>query len=48
MKTQWYRETVDLFFKGHYEKTFRETIASLVQKGVVHTEVERYMTTIKT
>jgi len=47
MKTHWYRETVDLFFGGRYERTFKQTVESLMGKGVIHREGERYQTSVK-
>ncbi|MCK5553614.1 MAG: hypothetical protein KAJ09_10755, partial [Deltaproteobacteria bacterium] len=47
MKTYWYRETVDLFFEGRYERAFRETMESLIQKGVVLIEGGKYLSTVK-
>ena len=47
MKTYWYRETVEFFFEGHYERTSAQTMESLIQKGVVQIEGERYLTTVK-
>ena len=47
MKTYWYRETVDLFFEGHYERTFMQTMESLIQKGVVLIEGGKYQCTVK-
>jgi hypothetical protein len=46
MKTYWHRETVDLFFQGRYERTFTETMESLIQKGVVLIEGEKYLSTV--
>jgi hydroxyacylglutathione hydrolase len=47
MKTHWYRETVDLFFGGRYERTFQQTMEALMGKGVIHREGERYQASIK-
>jgi len=47
MKTHWYRETVDLFFGGRYERTFTQTVESLIGKGVIHREGERYQASVK-
>ena len=47
MKTHWYRETVDLFFGGRYERTFKHTVESLMGKGVIHIEGERYLPLVK-
>jgi glyoxylase-like metal-dependent hydrolase (beta-lactamase superfamily II) len=38
---------VDLFFQGRYERTFTETMESLIQKGVVLIEGEKYLSTVK-
>jgi glyoxylase-like metal-dependent hydrolase (beta-lactamase superfamily II) len=47
MKTHWYKETVDLFFGGRYERTFTHTVESLMGKGVIHREGERYQASVK-
>jgi glyoxylase-like metal-dependent hydrolase (beta-lactamase superfamily II) len=47
METYWFKETVDLFFEGRYERVFMDTIESLKQKGVVQMEGEKYVTTVK-
>ena len=47
MRTYWYRETVDFFFESRYERTFMQTMESLMQKGVVLVERGTYLTTIK-
>jgi glyoxylase-like metal-dependent hydrolase (beta-lactamase superfamily II) len=47
MKAYRYRETVDLFFEGRYERTFTETMESLIQKGVVLIEGRKYLSTVK-
>lgn len=47
MKTHWYRETVDLFFGGSYERTFEQTMEALMGKGVIHREGERYQASVK-
>lgn len=35
MSTTWYRESVDLFFKGRYRPAFEETLEKLLRKGLV-------------
>ncbi len=47
MGTYWFRETIDLFFEGRYERTFVQTMESLTQKGVVHIEGKRYLTSVE-
>lgn len=47
MGTYWFRETIDLFFEGRYERTFVQTMGSLIQKGVVHIEGKRYLTSVE-
>lgn len=47
MKTHWYRETVDFFFGGSYERTFKQTMELLIGKGVIHIEGEKYQASVK-
>lgn len=47
MGTPWFKETVDLFFEGCYERTLMHTMESLIQKGVVRNEKGRYVATVR-
>ena len=46
MGTHWFRETVDLYFGGNYERTFNQTMESLLEKGVVLIEKGKYLSTV--
>ena len=47
MKTHWYCETVDLYFKGNYRRKYEETIRYLTAKGIVAKSDGGYVTSIR-
>jgi len=47
MGTTWFKETVDLYFDGRYEKRYDETMAEFLDRGIVTREDGVFMTTVK-
>ena len=47
MGTTWFKETVDLYFDGRYEKRYDETMAEFLDRGIVTREDGIFMTTVK-
>lgn len=47
MGTIWYKETVDLYFDGRYEKKYDEIMAEFRDRGIVCHENGTFMTTVK-
>lgn len=45
--THWFPETVDLYFAGRYERTYREVMAALAARGVVVSANGRLSTTVR-
>jgi glyoxylase-like metal-dependent hydrolase (beta-lactamase superfamily II) len=45
--TYWFKETVDLYFNGEYERKYYEIINVLFGKGIVKVEKGMFFTTIK-
>jgi len=47
MDTYWFRETVDLYFKGRYEAKYDEVINSFLSRGIIRQENGSLSTTVK-
>jgi glyoxylase-like metal-dependent hydrolase (beta-lactamase superfamily II) len=47
MDTYWFKETVDLYFKGRYEAKYKEVINSFLRRGIVIQENDDLFTTVK-
>ena len=46
MGTMWYKETVDLYFQGGYEKRYNEIMADFLGRGIVIREGGTFTTTV--
>jgi hypothetical protein len=38
MGTQWFPETVDLYFHGEYERTYQEILRQLLDRRAIRTD----------
>ena len=47
MGTYWFKETVDLYFKGQYEAKYDEVINSFLGRGIIKHENGDLATTVK-
>jgi glyoxylase-like metal-dependent hydrolase (beta-lactamase superfamily II) len=47
MKTYWFKETVDLYFKGRYEAKYEEILNSFLKRGIVKSDKGDLYTTVK-
>jgi glyoxylase-like metal-dependent hydrolase (beta-lactamase superfamily II) len=47
MGTHWYKETIDFYFSGHYEMTYREILGRFLDRGVVVRKDGCLCTTVK-
>ena len=47
MRTNWFRETVDLYFEGKYRAKYDEITGSFLRRGILQIEQDRYTTTIR-
>jgi len=47
MDTYWFKETVDLYFKGQYEAKYDEVINSFLSRGIIRQENGGLSTTVK-
>ena len=47
MDTYWFKETVDLYFKGQYEAKYDEVINSFLRRGIIKQENNDLYTTVK-
>jgi glyoxylase-like metal-dependent hydrolase (beta-lactamase superfamily II) len=47
MQTFWFKETVDLYFKGRYEAKFEEILNSFLKRGIVKSDNGDLYTTVK-
>lgn len=47
MDTYWFRETVDLYFSGEYEKKYNEIMNTFLERGVVARQSGSLVTTVK-
>jgi len=47
MGTYWFKETIDLYFNGEYGMKYRETMDTLLKRGVVKREKGSLFTTVK-
>ena len=47
MGTYWFKETVDLYFKGQYETKYEEIINSFQRRGIIKAENGGLFTTVK-
>jgi glyoxylase-like metal-dependent hydrolase (beta-lactamase superfamily II) len=47
MDTQWFRETVDLYFDAEYETQYNEIMNQLISKGVIQQKNNTFHTTVK-
>lgn len=47
MTTPWFRETVDLYFRGDYDHKYREVMDNLTRRGIVRIEDGVMRTTVK-
>ena len=47
MGTFWFKETIDLYFHGEYEMKYKETMDTLLKRGVVKRKKGKYLTTVK-
>jgi hydroxyacylglutathione hydrolase len=47
MDTYWFKETVDLYFKGQYEAKYDEVINSFLSRGIIRQENGSLSTTVK-
>jgi glyoxylase-like metal-dependent hydrolase (beta-lactamase superfamily II) len=47
MDTYWFKETVDLYFKGQYEAKYDEVINSFLGRGIIKQENRDLATTVK-
>jgi len=47
MDTYWFKETVDLYFKGQYEAKYDEVINSFLRRGIIRQENGGLSTTVK-
>ena len=47
MQTCWYKETVDLYFKGRYEAKYEEVLNSFLKRGIIKAGNGNLYTTVK-
>jgi glyoxylase-like metal-dependent hydrolase (beta-lactamase superfamily II) len=47
MDTHWYKETVDLYFKGRYEAKYDQVVNSFLRRGIIKAENGLLSTTVK-
>jgi glyoxylase-like metal-dependent hydrolase (beta-lactamase superfamily II) len=47
MDTYWYKETIDLYFKGQYEAKYDEIINSFLRRGIIKQENNDLFTSVK-
>ena len=47
MQTCWYKETVDLYFKGRYEAKYEEILNSFLKRGIIKSDNGNLYTTVK-
>ena len=47
MTTHWFKETVDLYFNGEYERKYDDIMVEIIQKGIVMREKDCLITTVK-
>ena len=47
MQTYWFKETVDLYFKGRYEAKYEEVMNSFLRRGIIKAENGDLYTTVK-
>ncbi|MDI6686979.1 MAG: hypothetical protein QME06_02040 [Desulfobacterales bacterium] len=47
MDTYWFKETVDLYFNGEYERKYNEIMNTFLGRGVIKLENRDLFTTIK-
>ncbi len=47
MNTHWYKETVDLYFKGRYEAKYDQVTSALLKRGIIKEENGHLSTTVK-
>ena len=47
MQTCWYKETVDLYFKGRYEAKYEEILNSFLKRGIIKAGNGNLYTTVK-
>ena len=47
MEKHWFRETVDLYFKGEYERKYEDVMQSFVRRNIVQVNNGRITTTVK-
>lgn len=47
MQTIWFKETVDLYFKGRYEAKYEEILNSFLKRGIVKSDKGELYTTVK-
>jgi hypothetical protein len=47
MQTQWFKETIDLYFNGDYEAKYNEIMQSFIKRGIVKLDNGKLYTTVK-
>jgi glyoxylase-like metal-dependent hydrolase (beta-lactamase superfamily II) len=47
MRTHWFTETIDLYFRQDYRSKYDEIIAELLQRGILKIDDDHFLTTIK-
>jgi len=47
MDTYWFKETVDLYFKGQYQAKYDEVMNSFLGRGIIKQENNDLSTTVK-
>ena len=47
MQTYWFKETVELYFKGRYEAKYEEILNSFFKRGIVKSVNGDLYTTVK-
>ena len=47
MDTYWFKETVDLYFRGRYEAKYEEVLNSFLRRSIVISENGNLFTTVK-
>jgi hydroxyacylglutathione hydrolase len=46
MESYWYKETVDLYFEGHYEEKYNEVITDFLRRGIIKNHDKILSTTV--
>ncbi len=47
MNTYWFKETVDLYFNGEYEKKYNEIMSAFLARGIIKRKNGSFATTVK-